>query len=249
MIYWTNIEKKIIPLVLVLIIAFSVFIWYLLKNKSNNIKRIPFIIITLLILLLELIKQILLIKNGYNFWGFPIHFCSLFLYLYPLELFTKGKIQSFSRTMILVCSIWMICMFYMHPSSIIGNATNNIFADFGMFHTFIYHHLIVLYFTLGIALNLFNTITSKSYIHVSIGFPIYALFVVPAAHLFDINFVSLLYNNFKPFDSIRISYGYGAYTFLMIAGAILGGYMIITTCLLVKRLIFKKENKTQVIYS
>ncbi len=38
-------------------------------------------VIAIIILLLEIIKQIICIKEGYSFWDIPLHFCSLFLEL------------------------------------------------------------------------------------------------------------------------------------------------------------------------
>ena len=152
---WSDMDFAVLPATLLIIILISLFLHAILKNKSDRIKEIPLIVITCILLVLEVIKQVREFKSGYDYWAIPLHFCSLFLYFYPLAVFAKGKIKDFGKTMSLVCSSLMFIMFYINPDSIIGRGTTaNFLTSYGLFHTFMYHHLVVLFLVLSIMLNL-----------------------------------------------------------------------------------------------
>ena len=63
MISWTTDEKVLLPLMLLGIIILAIILGILLKNKSERIKSIPLIIISIIVLILEIIKQILNIAS------------------------------------------------------------------------------------------------------------------------------------------------------------------------------------------
>ena len=143
---WSSSQIVVLPLVLIIVIALAVIISYLTRNKSELIKRIPLIVIASVMLILEVVKQIYNMVIGYNLWTLPFHFCSLFLYFYPLASFFKGKTAEFGKTMSYVCGTLFLLLFYIDPTSIIGNSCDEIFATFSSFHTFTYHHLIILFY-------------------------------------------------------------------------------------------------------
>jgi len=172
---WSDMDFAVLPATLLIIILISLALYAILKNKSDRIKEIPLIVITCILLVLEVIKQVREFRSGYDYWAIPLHFCSLFLYFYPLAVFAKGKIKDFGKTMSLVCSSLMFIMFYINPDSIIGRGTTtNFLTSYGLFHTFIYHHLVILFLVLSIMLN-FYKFKKENFIHVLIGFSLYAI--------------------------------------------------------------------------
>ena len=209
---YTKVDFIVLPITLITIILIATFLYFWLRNKSKKIKKIPLILITCFMLLLELIKQIRSFLDGYEYWSIPLHFCSLFIYFYPLAVFAKGKLNDFGKTMSLVCSVLMFSLFYFSPDSIIGSETTaNIFSDYGAFHTFTYHHLVMLFLFTSLFLN-FYKFKKDNYKHVIIGFSLYAIIMVPLAHILDTNFCDILHTSIPFLESFRLFAGQILYT-------------------------------------
>lgn len=237
---YSKAELIVLPIALVIIVGITIILYYLLRNKNENIRRIPLIIISVILLVLELIKQIINVVEGYSKWAIPLHFCSLFLYFYPLASFFKGKVGEFGKTMSFVCASLFILLFYINPTSIIGGSCQNIFADFGTFHTFTYHHLIILFYLIMLTQKLFKP-DKFCYLYAIIGLSIYALVAIPAANILDINFCNLLHSNIPFMESLRGMAGQVIYLIVMYAFAV--GVSCITLCF--TRLISKIKRGVQ----
>ena len=90
---WTKEEVAVLPIILISIILVAFTLGHALKNKSDKIRNIPLIIIAVIILVLEVIKQVRAIVTGYSGWTIPLHFCSFFMVWFPLAQFTTGKVK------------------------------------------------------------------------------------------------------------------------------------------------------------
>ena len=242
MFVWSKSDIVVLPIALLAIIAITVLLWFLLNKKTEKIRKIPLVVITCLMLLLELIKQIKAIINGYDYYTLPLHFCSLFIYFFPLSVFTKGKLQQFGKTMSFVCSLWLFLLFYVNPDSIIGNATQNIFASFGTFHTFFYHHLAMMYLPVGLSLKLLN-LYKESLIHVMIGLTIYSGVAVPVAYLTGANFCNILVSNISFMESLRQSAGQVVYTLVLFMIGLIGGMFACFVNFMLNLLSYKLKRK------
>lgn len=223
---WTSDEKCVLPLTLGIIIIISLVLYAVLRNKQNKIKNIPLIVITLIMLILEVIKQIRAIKEGYNTWTIPLHFCSLFLYFYPLAVFCKGRIKEFGVTMSFVCSSLMTALFYFNPSSIISESASNVFGSFSCFHTFVYHHLVMLFLFTGLLLNLFK-LNKNSFVYVLIGFTLYGAVAIPLAYTLNTNYCNILTSNIGFMEFLRLSVGQVIYTIVLFLFAISASFVLI----------------------
>jgi hypothetical protein len=242
---WSESDKIVLPISLAVILAISVILSLLLRGKDEKIKKIPFIVITTIILVLEIIKQTKNIIEGYDLWSIPLHFCSLFIYFFPIACFAKGKFQEFGKTMSLVCSAWLIALFYINPGSIIGGGTTqNIFASFSRFHTFFYHHLAMLYFFCAVGLK-FYEIKKSSFLYVAIGFTIYVLIAVPMAHILNVNFCNILTSNIPFMENFRLQFGQVLYTILMYLAGMAGGTVVCLLMLLVQKCFGRKKQVAQ----
>ena len=235
---WTNEEKYILPLTLGAIIIIALVLYICLRNKNQKIKNIPLIVITLTMLILEVIKQVRDFMEGYSTWIIPLHFCSLFLYFYPLATLAKGKLKDFGVTMAFVSSCLMTALFYFNPSSIISDSAGDIFGSFGNFQTFIYHHLVMLFLFTGLALNMFK-VSKKSFIHILIGFTIYGAIAIPLAHVLDTNYCNILTSNIGFMEVLRVRAGQIMYTIVMFLFAISASFVLV----LIKLLISKNKIK------
>ncbi len=240
MFYWSDSEKIVLPIALVIVVAIAFSVSYLLRNKEDKIKRIPLMILALINLALEIVKQVLGIINGYNLWYIPLHFCSLFLYFYPLAAFCTGRVREFGTTMCMVTGTFFVLLFYIKPSSIINSACDNIFNSFNTFHTFTYHHIILLFLFFLIFSKLYRPST-RDFLYSLIGVGGYALIGTTAAHLLDVNFCSLLRSNIPFMETLRQNAGQVVYTFVMICVGVLGGELIV----LLNNLIYKKVHQKQ----
>ena len=242
MVAWTEPEKTVLPWALIFIVIVSIVVCVLTAKKDNKIKRIPLMIISVIILGLEITKQIINIINGYSLWSIPLHFCSLFLYLFPLASFFSDKLGNFGKTMSFVCGTLFLVLFYFNPSSIIGNSCANVFASFSSFHTFIYHHFIILFLLILLGSKLY--LPSKyDFLHVFIGITLYALIAVPLAHILNVNFCSLLTNVIPFMEELRLATGQVVYTTVMYLVGVGGGFVAVGIANLIKLLVIKGKQK------
>ena len=133
----------VLSITAVIMVAISVLLGIFLRKKSEKVKQIPFIIITVLLLGMELVKQILGIVNGYSKWDLPLHFCSTYFIWFSIAHFSNGKFSKAMQTVAFVASFYLVALFYFNPQSIIGDASSDIFGSFDSFHTFTFHHLVI----------------------------------------------------------------------------------------------------------
>ena len=103
---WTY-EHAVTLLPAVVVMALLSFgLRLLLKNKSRTVRMIPVQVVTVILLLMEVGKQALSFKQGYDLYCIPLHFCSLFLYVMPVFSFYKG---TYSRTVgVITASMYVI---------------------------------------------------------------------------------------------------------------------------------------------
>lgn len=236
---WSKVDFVVLPITLIAIVLIATFLYFLLRNKEEKFKKIPLIFITCFMLLLEGIKQIKSFVEGYDYWTIPLHFCSLFIYFYPLAVFAKGKVKDFGKTMSLVCSVLMFSLFYFSPDSIIGSQTTaNIFSNYEAFHTFTYHHLVMLFLFTSLFLD-FYKFKEDNFVHVIIGFTLYAIIMIPLAHILDTNFCDILETGIPFLESLRLFAGQWVYTMSFYTFSIVAGIAIIA----LQRYIENKNNK------
>lgn len=237
---WSTEDKVVLPLTLLGIIVVTLIVWWLLRNKNEKIKIIPLIIIASIMLVLELCKQIISIREGYDLWHIPLHFCSLFIYWFPLMVFTReGRLKNFGTTMAFACSVSLLACFYCDPSAIIGgDTTANIFKSFFSFNTYTYHHLVFLFLFIGLALDMFK-LDKTCFKHVITGITIYGIVAISFAYALDTNYCNLLVSQIDFVEKWRLQcgqvlYTIGVYTFGVVLGCV--------ACA-VKLLIQKRLNK------
>ena len=117
--WWTESQNEILPIAFTIVIIVSIIVGILLKNKSQKIKNLPFVIITIILLIAEVIKQIRAIDIGYNLWSIPLHYCSMFLLWFSLASFGRGKVQDAGRKISLITGLPFIVSFIICPNTII----------------------------------------------------------------------------------------------------------------------------------
>ena len=74
-----------------IMILIAVLLRRTIGKRDDKIRRIPLQILAVVLLVLEVGKQIVSFTRGYDLYHIPLHFCSLFLVTMPLAAFYNGK--------------------------------------------------------------------------------------------------------------------------------------------------------------
>ncbi len=189
---WTKDLIIGMPIVLLIIILISLIIRKILKNKSEKLRSYPLKIVAGILLILEIVKQVENIVTDFDPWAIPLHYCSLFVFFCPLAQFGSEKSKRFMKPVAFICAITMCLAFYTAPQWIIGeNAFIDFFNSFSEFHTVIFHHLVVLYAVLSIALNDYHP-KKTDYKNLIIVMTIFLIIAIPLSYILDTNYCNIL---------------------------------------------------------
>ncbi|MBQ7307364.1 MAG: YwaF family protein [Clostridia bacterium] len=240
---YTASQKIVMPLALLFIILLGFILNFLLKNKSDKIKNIPLTTIAVLLVVLEIIKQVYHIsRNTWSTWHIPIHFCSSFIFWLPFAQFSKGKIKDLAQGCALCAGILMTIVFYSDPTSIFGNACDNPFASFSTFHTFVFHFLAVAYWIWLAIFNLYSARLEHTY-KIGCIFGIYYLVIIGSAYLFNTNYTNVLYSVNASMETFRLKIGQVPFLIILFIAAFLGIMAISMLVYLVQKLVLKIKTK------
>jgi hypothetical protein len=158
--FYSNEDKIAVPAALVAVILIALTVWLCVRNKSARVRHIPFIVIAVLLLTTESIKQYMAVfypENGkYELFNLPFHVCSFFLIWFTLAAFAPagGTLRRIGFLMGVCIGIPVIFSIYFAPKFILfeGSATFfprfadfNPFRKYSTFNSFFYHHLVLLF--------------------------------------------------------------------------------------------------------
>lgn len=193
----------IIPSFAVMIIVAAVLRAYLL-NASEAVRFIPVKISAIFIIIIEIIKQIVSLCNGYDLYHLPFHFCSMFIFMIPLFAFFRGKRENHIRAFTTVISsalflFMIIAPYYLYTDERITTA----FSDFLSFHTVAFHFVAVLVFVLIIALDLYKPDTKHDLKIMAVYITAYCAVGGTTAQIFKTNYNNFYYCAAEPVDSLR----------------------------------------------
>jgi|LGOV01.1.fsa_nt_gb hypothetical protein len=232
---WTTDQLRVFPVAFGFIILVSIALSLLLKNKSPKLKNLPFQIITIVLIIAEITKQIRAMDGAYSLWNIPLHYCSMFMFWFLLASFTKGKVKEIGHKVSLLMGIGFLLGFMYDATTIIGGSAGNLtFAwnNFGNLHTFYYHFTVILFLALQVGLKQ-SSISLKDFKTISIPFFTWMAITTVFANVLNTNFTNLLYNNITFMDLIRLNYGYPIY----LTSMFLSFFIILTSILTVSSLI------------
>lgn len=130
---WTN--NFIVPMAIsaVVIAAYVILCTRFLKNADENKKLIPVRVVFFILIALEIAKIFYLIGRDGNFYPnrYPIVFCSMSMYAYPVFCFKKNRFSDMAKGFSVLPGILAFIMFasiqYKYNMSII------------QLHSYIYH--------------------------------------------------------------------------------------------------------------
>ena len=175
-----------------------------LQKKSLETRMLPLKIIGVLIVLLEIGKQVTSFSQGYDLYHIPLHYCSLFIFMIPIMAFYRGKHQDkVGGITAALCSAEFIMMI-IYPNLIYGAwNVQDYFKGFLDFHTVTVHLLIMLAFLLILTLNL-HTPAKKGEVKAVIIFILcFCAVSATAAQLLETNYNNFYVCNIPPLESLR----------------------------------------------
>ena len=139
---------------------------------------------------MEIIKQIVSIKKGYDLYHLPLHFCSLFIFLLPLHAFYNGKHRGKVNLLMLTCSasllfVMLICPNVIYSEEAIKNFTNDYIDSYSI----IFHGLVSFYYMLMLFIDEYKFNTKKDIKILFMFFTIYILISAPLAQIYKLIFI------------------------------------------------------------
>jgi len=209
---WLHFVTYIPCLTLYILSAILIGKW--LKNKDENVRLIPIHIISAILIILEIIKQIKSFSIGYQLDDLPLYYCSLFLYLFPLCSLGKGKLKKYAYFLTILSGTTLLAVMCIMPRVIYSeNAIKNFFNDFDDFHTVFYHNIVLFGTCLLFTLNLLD-LNIKHKFWCALSFYLsYCIIVIPIALSLKVNFNQFYNSNIPLIEELRLQqieiFGFG----------------------------------------
>lgn len=209
---WTHFYQ-IIPTFIIFAIISGVSAIFMNKCKKS-IRYIPLQVIAVVLLILEVMKQIKSVDaNGvYNLYSLPFHYCSLFLFLLPIHSFYHGKYSRFTDAAAFGCLASLMLDMLLMPAVIYGegNILNypKFFGNYDYFmdfHTVTFHNLVVLYFMLTIAYKLYEFNTKRDMAVMGVFLAVYVVIAATLSYTLKVNFHNLYQCNIEFVEEFRQS--------------------------------------------
>lgn len=252
-------------MMLAVTIVMAVGLHHHLKDKNDKVKRVPMVILSGLIVIFELFKQIrnftgisygnligYLVNDtvdGIDTYAFPFHFCSFFFFWQIAAICTKGKAQKFFDQMSFFWSVLIAVFLLIAPGSIWNGAMSHIkdFSNASQFsdtHTLVFHALAFTYFVFEVALKR-TEFKAKDWWKGAVAFAGYATITIPAAFIFDANYCSVLEPTAPlPWLPIARQAGYGVYLPVLLITGMCAGIVLYFAIVGVRKLeTFIKDDK------
>ena len=230
--FWSRFRAYTLIPVFIVIILFSFFLYKIIKNKEDNKKMLPIMIVTIVLLVLEFFKQLLSIIRGYDLYHIPLHFCSLFLYFLPLTVFYNGKYKNIFRVLAGVISTCLFLFMSVYPLLIYPDndirmikvffSGEDIYRFF-QFHSVIFHNIALLPFFFFAFGSICEFDTKKDLKAIVIAFAIYAVIAGTLANVIDTNFNNFRSCNADFLENVRLSLvnslgGFGQLIYVLMIG-------------------------------
>lgn len=192
----------LVPSIIVMVLI-TFLLSILIGKKDIKIRRIPLMIISVLLVILEIIKQVKSLIDGYNLYYIPLHFCSLFIFMLPLMAFYRGKKENGINEVTCAICISLGLFMLIYPN-LIYSADNikNFFKTFDSFHTVSFHTLALFAYILIIGLNLHTHSKKENKLVILFGIG-YSVIAASMSQILKVNFSNFYVCNVGPIENIR----------------------------------------------
>lgn len=176
----------------------------ILKDRPYKVRMIPISVIAVILVLLEIGKQGTSLRQGYDLYCLPFHFCSLFIFMLPLMAFWKGKgAKTVSVITTALCmSVFLIMLIYpnlIYPSGSVQSFTKS----FMSFHTVTFHLLVMLSAVLILTLGLYAPMGKHEIKAVFWFIVIFCGVSASMAHILKTNYANFYVCNIPILEQLR----------------------------------------------
>lgn len=215
-------EAQLLPSMIVMFII-AIVLRLTLGKKDLKIRMIPFQILAVFIVLLEVGKQVVSLKLGYNLYHLPFHFCSLFLSMLPLMAFYRGKhfrvvtgiTTAIAAAMFLLTAIYPnliygggnidACAELLKPETHVIHAgdTNYYLSRYLDFHTVAFHNVVMLIFLVIAALDLHEPETKRDVKFSMLYIVGFCVVSASMAYILKTNYANFYTCNIAPLEAVR----------------------------------------------
>ena len=203
---WTTTHAKtLLPAVTIMLILCIVLRKMLIKRELKY-RMIPLQIVGVLLLALEVGKQVVSFSRGYDLYHIPFHFCSTLLIAIPAMAFYKGKYADRVRavgTALTGATCWLTLIY---PVLIYSSGNiDNFFVTYLDFHTVAFHNLAIFAYFLILALELHTPMPKGEAKTVIVTLTVFCLIASVASQLLQTNYGGFFSCNVAPVEDIRLS--------------------------------------------
>ena len=204
---WTMTHLYQLVITVLVFIGVSILAAKTLGKCKTQVKYIPLQVIAVILLVLEVMKQINATKGGsYDLYALPFHYCSLFLYLLPIHAFYHGKYSHITDTAAFACLASLFFDMFIMPDNIYSAANiTGSFESFSSFHTVTFHNLVLLYYMLTIALKLYKLDTKHDMKVMTVFLAIYVIIASILSYSLKVNFHNLYQCNIGFIEDVRLA--------------------------------------------
>lgn len=203
---WTSAHARTLLPTIAGMLVLAMVLRVTIGKKDIRIRMIPLQILSCVLLVLEVGKQMYSLAHGYDLYHLPFHFCSLFIFALPAMAFYRGKYQSIVSgiTSALCAALFLLMLIY---PNLIYSADNIqlFFADYLSLHTVAFHNIVMLEFVLIVALRLHtpeNRAEPKAVVIFTAGF---CLAAASMAQILKTNFANFYTCNIPVLETVRLS--------------------------------------------
>jgi hypothetical protein len=197
--------RTLIPSVLIMLLA-AVGLRAWLGKKPFAKRMIPLQICSVLLLLLEVGKQVLSLRRGYDLYHLPFHYCSLFLFALPAMAFCDEKHRQKASAVATALCMAMFLLLMIYPNLIYGPwDVTGYFTDYFCFHTVTYHNLVVFCLFLILALGLYVPAGGKEHLAVLGLIGLFCAVSASMAHILKTNYANYYSCNIPVLETVRLA--------------------------------------------
>ena len=203
---WTPEHAKTLPPAVLAMLILCIILRLTLGKREKRIRMIPMQILTVILLVLEVGKQAISLYKGYDLYHIPLHFCSLFLFVFPAMCFYRGKHENLVGGVSAGLCAATAGLTLIYPSLIYGSwDIDAYFTDYFSFHTVTFHNLVILACMLIISLQL-HTPEKKGEPKASCLFlAVFCSIAAIVSQLLQTNYAGFFQCNVPFFENLRLS--------------------------------------------
>jgi len=166
----------------------------------------PIQVISVLLVVLEIIKQAVSLSRGYDLYHIPLHFCSLFVFVMPVLSFYKGKHVQSVRAVAAAITASVFLLMLIYPNLIYGaHDIENFTREFMCFHTVVFHNTVMQALMIMLALNIYKPNTKKDIKPVMLFVVVFCAVSSVMAQILKTNYANFYTCNIPVLEAVRIT--------------------------------------------